>query len=85
MDLIKQLNWRYAAKRMNGKKVDANKIDVILEATRLAASGGGLQPYTILMIENENLRKQINQDICKQPQIMEASHLLVFCEFPLFA
>ena len=79
MDFIKQLNWRYAAKRMNGKKVDAQKLDNILEATRLAASGGGLQPYTILMIENENLRKHISQDICKQPQIMEASHVLVFC------
>ncbi|MEO8759406.1 MAG: nitroreductase family protein [Bacteroidia bacterium] len=79
MELVEQLNWRYAAKRMTGKKVDAQKIDNILEATRLSASSGGLQPYTIIMIENENLRKQISQDICKQPQITEASHLLVFC------
>ena len=78
MDLLKHLNWRYAAKRMNGKKVDANKIDNILEATRLAASSMGLQPYNILVIKDEALLKKIHQDACKQPQIIECSHLLVF-------
>lgn len=79
MELIQHLNWRYAAKRMNGKKVPAQKIDNILEAIRLSASSAGVQPYTILIIENEAVRKKINEEICKQPQIAEASHLLVFC------
>ncbi len=79
MDLIKQLNWRYAAKRMNGNKVPAEKLDTILEAIRLSASSAGVQPYTILLIENETVRKKINENSCKQPQILECSHLLVFC------
>ena len=78
MNLLEQLNWRYAVKRMNGKKVPAEKIDTILEAIRLSASSIGLQPYTILIIEEEALLKKINESICKQPQIMECSHLLVF-------
>ena len=78
MKLIDALNWRYAAKRMNGQKVPAEKLDAILEATRLSASSMGLQPYTLLVIENEEVKKQIQPVAYNQPQITEASHLLVF-------
>jgi nitroreductase len=78
MDLIQALNWRYATKRMNGEKVPQEKIDRILEATRLSASSMGLQPYTILVIEDEDLRKEIQKIANNQPQIIEGSHLLVF-------
>ncbi|KAA5548865.1 nitroreductase family protein [Adhaeribacter rhizoryzae] len=78
MDLIQALNWRYAAKRMNGQKVPQQKIDNILEATRLAPSSMGLQPYSVLVIEDEDLRKEIQRVANNQPQIVEASHLLVF-------
>lgn len=78
MNLIQALNWRYAAKRMNGQKVSQQKIDNILEATRLAPSSMGLQPYTVLVIEDEGLRRQIKEIANNQPQIVEASHLLVF-------
>ena len=78
MNLINALNWRYAAKRMNGQKVSAEKINTILEATRLSASSMGLQPYTILVVEDEALRKKIQQVAYNQPQIVEGSHLLIF-------
>ncbi|MCU7550071.1 NAD(P)H-dependent oxidoreductase [Chitinophagaceae bacterium LB-8] len=78
MKLIDALNWRYAAKRMNGEKVPQEKIDNILEATRLSASSMGLQPYTILVIENEEVKKKLQPAAYNQPQITESSHLLVF-------
>lgn len=78
MNLINALNWRYAAKRMNGQKVPAEKVNIILEATRLSASSMGLQPYTILVIEDEALRQEIQKVAYHQPQIVEASHLLIF-------
>jgi nitroreductase len=78
MKLIDALNWRYATKRMNGEKVPQAKIDNILEATRLSASSYGLQPYTILVIENEELKKKLQPAAYNQPQITESSHLLVF-------
>jgi nitroreductase / dihydropteridine reductase len=78
MNLINALNWRYAAKRMNGQKVPAEKVDAILEATRLSASSMGLQPYTILVVEDEALRKEIQKVAYNQPQIVEGSHLLIF-------
>ena len=78
MSLINQLNWRYATKRMNGTKVPQEKVDKILEAIRLTPTSFGLQPFKVIVIENEALREQIFNNACKQPQIKEASHVLVF-------
>lgn len=78
MNILDALEWRYASKRMNGNKVPAEKVDAILEAIRLSPSSMGLQPYTILVIEDEELKKQIQPVAFNQPQIVESSHLLVF-------
>jgi nitroreductase / dihydropteridine reductase len=78
MNLIEQLNWRYAVKRMTGEQIPEAKLDNILEAIRLSASSMGLQPYTILVISNREILQQIRENISRQPQVAEASHLLVF-------
>jgi len=78
MKLIDALNWRYAVKRMNGQKVPQQKIDNILEATSLSASSMGLQPYTIIAVENAEVKKKLQSAAFNQPQIVESSHLLVF-------
>ncbi|HEY0055865.1 MAG TPA: NAD(P)H-dependent oxidoreductase [Pedobacter sp.] len=78
MDILSLLNWRYATKRMNGQKIPQEKIDVILESIRLSASSIGLQPYKVLVITDSNLLEQIKPIAYNQPQITEASHVLVF-------
>jgi len=78
MKLIDALNWRYAVKRMTGAKVPEEKVENILDATRLSASSMGLQPYSILVIEDEELKKKLRPAANNQPQIVESSHLLVF-------
>ncbi len=78
MELLQKLNWRYAAKRMNGRKVPQGKIDNILEAIRLSASSAGLQPYKVIVIEDEATKEKLKPIANDQPQITEASHILVF-------
>lgn len=78
MNILQALEWRYATKSMNSERVPQEKIDTILEAIRLAPSSFGLQPYTVLVIEDEALKKQIQPIAFNQPQIVESSHLLVF-------
>lgn len=78
MNLIDKLNWRYATKRMNGTKVPQEKVDRILEAIRLTPTSYGFQAFKVIVIENEALREQISPVAYNQPQIKEASHLLVF-------
>ncbi|PSK89246.1 NAD(P)H-dependent oxidoreductase [Taibaiella chishuiensis] len=78
MELIEKLNWRYAAKRMNGKKIPAEKLDHILEAIRLSASSAGLQPYKVLVISDAATKEKLKAVAYNQPQITEASEVLVF-------
>ncbi len=78
MDLLSLLNWRYATKRMNGQNIPKEKLNRILESIQLSASSIGLQPYNVLVIEDKDLREKIKGVAYNQPQITEASHLLVF-------
>ncbi|MDJ1504814.1 nitroreductase family protein [Xanthocytophaga agilis] len=78
MSLIDALNWRYATKQMTGEIVPQEKVDIILEAARLAPTSSGLQPFEILVITNPELKKQIQPIANGQPQIVSGSHLLVF-------
>ncbi|TEW48970.1 NAD(P)H-dependent oxidoreductase [Psychromonas algicola] len=77
--LIDKLNWRYATKKMDPTKtVEQDKLDRILEATRLTATSSGLQPYEVFVVTNNELREQIVPHAWNQAQITDGSHLLVF-------
>lgn len=78
MELLNALEWRYASKKMNGQQVPEEKVERILEAIRLAPSSMGLQPYTVLVITNPEIKKQILPVANNQKQIVDSSHLLVF-------
>jgi nitroreductase / dihydropteridine reductase len=78
MSVLESLNWRYATKRMTGEQVPQEKIDVILEAARLAPTSSGLQPFSIISVSDRELLAKIQPIANNQPQITEASHLLVF-------
>ncbi|MBO9619478.1 MAG: nitroreductase family protein [Niabella sp.] len=78
MEIIEKLEWRYAAKAMNGEKVPAEKIDRILEAARLAPSAFGLQPFEIISVSNPDLLAQLLPVAYNQNQVKGCSHLLVF-------
>ena len=78
MSALNNLEWRYAAKRMNGQKVPAEKLEKILKAIQLAPTSIGLQPFTVLVVENEELKAKMAPAIYNQPQITEGSHVLVF-------
>ena len=78
MELLNALEWRYASKKMNGKKVPEEKVEKILETIRLAPSSIGLQPYSVIVITDPELKKQILPVAHNQQQIVDSSHLLVF-------
>ena len=78
MELLDQLNWRYAAKAMNGEIVAEDKIERILEAARLAPTSSGLQPFEIIVIKNQDLKEKIRPEAWNQSVVTDCSHLLVF-------
>lgn len=78
-NLIENLEWRYATKKFDpDKKVSEDDLNTLLEATRLSASSYGLQPYHILVVTDPELRKKLKDVSFGQPQITDASHLIVF-------
>lgn len=78
MELIEALNWRYATKKMNGQTVPQDKVDRIVEAARLAPTSAGIQPFSVIIVTNPELKKQILPIANSQSQIVDSSHLLVF-------
>jgi nitroreductase/dihydropteridine reductase len=84
MELLDKLNWRYAAKAMNGEKVSQDKIDNIIEAARLAPTSSGLQPFEITVITDQKLKEQIRPISWNQSVITDCSHLLVFAAWDTY-
>ncbi len=79
MTIIENLKWRYATKKFDAsKKVSQKDLDVLKEAIQLSASSFGFQPYQVYIVENIEIRKQLQVASYGQSQIVDASHLLVF-------
>ena len=78
MELLDKLKWRYATKAMNGKTVPQEKVDIILEAARLAPTSSGLQPFEIIVVTNQELKEKIKPVAWNQSVVTDCSHLLVF-------
>jgi nitroreductase len=78
MELIEALNWRYATKKMNGQAVPQEKVNRIIEAARLAPTSAGIQPFSVIVVTNPELKKQILPIANNQSQMVDSSHLLVF-------
>lgn len=84
MELLDKLNWRYAAKAMNGKKVPQEKIDNIIEAISLSPTSSGLQPFEIIVITNQELKEKIRPISWNQSVITDCSHLVVFAAWDTY-
>jgi nitroreductase len=82
---IKDAYWRYATKKFDAsKKVSAEDLATLKEAIRLSASSYGLQPYKVFIIENPEVRAQLQPASWGQSQIVDASQVLVFANMTQF-
>ncbi|WP_257667827.1 nitroreductase family protein [Parapedobacter tibetensis] len=78
MQLLDALNWRYATKKMNGQPVPQEKVDNILEAAYLAPTSSGLQPFKVIIVTDEAMKRKIREIASDQSQITDSSHVLIF-------
>jgi nitroreductase len=77
---IDKLYYRYATKKFDANKhLDDEQIEDVKKAIQLSASSYGLQPYEVYIIKDMDLRKKLKEASYGQPQITDASRLLVFC------
>ena len=77
--LIDQLNWRYATKQFDpARKISAQDWAALEEALVLTPSSIGLQPWTFLVVDDPEVRARLLLASYGQPQVVDASHLVVF-------
>ena len=78
-NFIENANWRYATKKFDTtKKVSPADLETLKKAMSLTATSYGLEPYKILIIENQDLKNQLVAASWGQQIVADASHLIVF-------
>jgi nitroreductase/dihydropteridine reductase len=79
MSLIEDLNWRHAVKAYDStKKVSEEDLDKILEVARLAPTSSGLQPFRVIVVENQQLKDKMVKGALNPEVMRDCSHVLVF-------
>src|SRR5262245_55791694 len=77
--LLDRLNWRYATKQFDPqRKINPQDWAVLEDALLLTPSSGGLQPWKFIVVTDPAVRAKLLPASFGQPQIKDASHLVVF-------
>ncbi|PAF51782.1 NAD(P)H-dependent oxidoreductase [Helicobacter sp. 13S00401-1] len=79
---MKALDFRHACKVFDNKKhIPQEEFYKILEAGRLSPSSLGFEPTRLLVIKDKELRAALRKACWDQPQITDASEIVVFKSF----
>jgi nitroreductase/dihydropteridine reductase len=86
MSLLEDLNWRHAVKAYDStKKVSEEDLNKILEATRLAPTSSGLQPFRVIVVENQELKERMVKGALNPEVMRDCSHVLVFAAWDSYS
>lgn len=86
MSLIEDLNWRHAVKAYDPtKKVSNEDLNTILESARLAPTSSGLQPFRIIVVENQELKEKMVAGALNPEVMRDSSHVLVFAAWDSYS
>ena len=78
-DVLAPLRWRYATKQFDpARAIEPATWAALEQAAVLAPSSFGLQPWTFVVVTDPAVRQQLHPASWNQPQILDASHLVVF-------
>ncbi len=76
---LNSLDWRFAAKSFDpNKKVPTEDIQKIKDAIRMAPTSYGLQPFKVMVVENQELKEKLKSSSFNQSQVDSCSHLFIF-------
>ncbi|MGB5943016.1 MAG: NAD(P)H-dependent oxidoreductase [Leeuwenhoekiella sp.] len=76
---IDALNWRYAVKKFDpSKRISKENLDALKTSVQLSASSYGLQPYKILIVQDDEVKAKMKDAGFDQTQFTDASEIFVF-------
>jgi nitroreductase len=85
MNFNEKLAWRYATKKMDpSKTVHADAIERIVEAARLAPTSSGLQPLSLVLVTNPEMKTKLREAANGQSQVQDATAVLVFAAWDTY-
>jgi len=67
------------------KKVTEEDLHKILEAARLAPTSSGLQPFRIIVVENQELKEKMVKGALNPEVMRDSSHVLVFAAWDSYS
>ncbi|CAA9197243.1 Major NAD(P)H-flavin oxidoreductase [Flavobacterium bizetiae] len=86
MSLIEDLNWRHAVKAYDStKEVAEEDLNKILEAARLAPTSSGLQPFRVIVVEDQQLKEKMVKGALNPEVMRDCSHVLVFAAWESYS
>jgi len=86
MSLIENLNWRHAVKAYDStKKVSKEDLNKILEVARLAPTSSGLQPFRVIVVENQELKEKMVRGALNPEVMRDCSQVLVFAAWERYS
>ncbi len=78
-ELLDALRWRYATKQFDpSRQIPADTWAALETVLVLTPSSYGLQPWSFLVVDDPGLRAELRPHSWNQPQITDASHVVVF-------
>lgn len=78
-EFLDAMNFRHACKRFDTTKaIPADQFESILEVAQKSPSSFGMEPWRLIVVRDEKLRKALKPSCWNQNQIVEASELIVF-------
>ena len=81
--VIRALNFRHACKSFDPeKKISKEILDLILTAAHLSPTSFGLEAWKFLVISSDEAKKTLRPACWNQPQITDASHVIVILSKP---
>lgn len=78
MNIHAALDWRYAVREFSPEKLNDQTIETLVDAARKSASSYGLQPYRLIIIESDSVRRDLLPHSFGQQKVLDCSHLVVF-------
>lgn len=77
-EILNQMKERYSCRAFSDKKIPKDVLKDIIEVGLRAASGGNLQPYSIIVVKDEDNKKLLYEACGEQKFIQDAAVNLVF-------
>ena len=77
MDVFEAIRTRRSIRKYSPEPIPSEKLDMILEAARLAPSAGNRQPWRFIVVQNADRKKKVAQIADNQTFLSDASAIVV--------